>query len=407
MSGSIANTTPRLRILQVVPTYYPAVRYGGTIRSVHGLSAALAKRGHEVHVYTTSVDGDGDLDVPLDRPVDLDGVAVHYFRVPALRRLFWAPSLRRRLHESVSDFDVAHLHSVFLCPTWAAARIAARAGVPYVLSPHGMLIRDVIQRKSRLVKTTWINVVERATLAHAAGLHVTAELEGDEVRALDLPMPEIVRQIPNGIDWPERHLPLSETPFAGLPPRYALFLSRISWKKGLDRLLTAWHKVPDLPLVIAGNDDEDYTPKLRRLAQSLGLESRVVFTGPVSDEHKWALYEKAELFLLPSYSENFGMVVGEAMAMGCPVVVTPEVGVAQIVASEGAGIVTSNDPEKLAAAINALLADESRRHELGRRGVEAARKHFSWSTVVEEMESFYAAAIGAGAGASADVVVRT
>ena len=234
-----------------------------------------------------------------------------------------------------------------------------------------MLIRDVIQRKSRLVKTTWINLVERATLAHAAGLHVTAELEGDEFRALCLPMPEIVRSIPNGIDWPERHLPLSETPFA-LPPRYALFLSRISWKKGLERLLTAWHDVQDLPLVLAGNDDEDYTPKLRRLVRSLGLESRVVFTGPVSDEHKWALYKKAELFLLPSYSENFGMVVGEAMAMGCPVVVTPEVGVARIVASEGAGIVTSNDPEKLAAAINALLADEPRRRELA-RGVETAK----------------------------------
>src|SRR5579859_5635211 len=99
-----------LRILHVVPTYYPAVRYGGPIRSVHGLAAALVRRGHEVHVYTTSVDGDKDLDVPLGEPVNLDGVAVHYFRVPGLRRLCWCPSLGRRLRASVASFDVVHLH---------------------------------------------------------------------------------------------------------------------------------------------------------------------------------------------------------------------------------------------------------------------------------------------------------
>ena len=400
MTSSIAaDPARRLRILHVVPTYYPAVRYGGTIRSVHGLAAALRRRGHEVHVYTTSVDGENDLDVPPDRPVDLDGVAVHYFRVPALRRLFWAPALQRRLRESVSDFDVVHLHSVFLYPTWAAARVAAWAEVPYVMSPHGMLVGDVIRRKSRLVKTAWINLVERTTLARAAALHVTADLEGEEIRALRLPMPEIVRQVPNGIEWPTRHVPLSETPFANLPPRYALFLSRISWKKGLERLITAWQGVPDIPLVIAGNDDEAYTPKLRRLAQSLGLAERVIFAGSVSDDHKWALYERADLFLLPSYSENFGMVVAEAMYMGCPVVLTPEVGLARAVASAGAGVITSNNPATLAIAVNDLLANEEQRREMGRRGAEAARRLFSWSHVIDQMESLYLSAVSHGTAA--------
>src|ERR1700690_1357050 len=86
-----------LRILHVVPTYYPAVRYGGPIRSVHGLAVALSRRGHDVHVYTTNVDGPDNLDVPTDGPVLLDGIAVHYFRVPALRRLYWAPALARRM----------------------------------------------------------------------------------------------------------------------------------------------------------------------------------------------------------------------------------------------------------------------------------------------------------------------
>jgi glycosyltransferase involved in cell wall biosynthesis len=377
-----------MRILHVVSAYYPAVRYGGPIRSVHGLAAALAHRGHDVHVYTTSIDGDTDLDVPLDRPVSMDGVSVHYFRVPALRRIWWAPSLGRRLRESIGDFDVVHIHAVFLWPMLAAARAAARAGVPYVLSPRGMLIRDVISRKSRWVKTAWIRVFERKTLAQAAAIHVTAELEGAELHAMGLQSRHIAC-IPNGVDWPRAHLSLIQGPYKDLPGRYVLFLSRISWKKGLDRLVTAWQWISDVPLVIAGNDDENYQPELEELARSLGIGDRVIFLGSVEDTHKWALYEHAELFVLPSYSENFGNVIAEAMAMSCPVVLTAEVGIAPIVEATGAGLVVDGDPEKLATAIRELLADPQRRAEMGRRGATAAKTRLSWSGVAAEAEGLY------------------
>ena len=405
VGGALPNAARQLKILHVVPTYYPAVRYGGPIRSVHGLAAALARRGHDVHAYTTSMDGDQDLDVPLDSPVDLQGVAVRYFRVPALRRLCWAPALARRLRESIADFDIVNLHSVYLWPTFVAARAAARARVPYIVTPHGMLSRDLIRRKSRWVKTAWINLVENTTLARAAALHVTAELERDELRDLRLTLPDIVATVPNGLDFPTQHLPLSATPHAGLSRPYALFLSRINWKKGLDQLITAWQWVPRLPLVIAGNDAEGYQPHLQRLAHSLGIADRVHFIGPVSDEHKWALYEQAELFLLPSFSENFAMVVAEAMGVGCPVIVTPEVGLARLVEKSGAGLVIGNEPVKLAEAVNGLLADEPRRRELGRRGREAARSQLSWSAVIGQMEQLYIRAIESHA-AAAGVSVR-
>jgi glycosyltransferase involved in cell wall biosynthesis len=379
----------RLRILHVVPTYYPAIRYGGPIRSVHGLAAALAGRGHDVHVYTTSVDGPDDLDVPADRPVLLDGVAVHYFRVPALRRLYWAPGLAKRLRLDIDGFDVVHLHSVFLWPTWAAARIAAAAGVPYIMTPRGMLIRSLILRKSRWVKTAWITLIERRSLARAAAVHVTAELEADELRCFGFHMPQVAC-IPNGVEWPSAPAAIAASPFSGLPSRFGLFLSRITWKKGLDRLITAWQWVPDLPLVIAGNDEEDYLPKLRALAQELGIAHRIHFVGPASDTHKWALYAAADVFVLPSYSENFGNVVAEAMAMGCPVIVTPEVGIAAMVAQAGAGIVSSGEPAQLAAAITALLGDAAMRAEYGRRGRELARGSLSWSGVAERTEKLYA-----------------
>src|SRR6185312_306874 len=195
--------------------------------------------------------------------------------------------------------------------------------------------------------------------------------------------------IPNGVEWPARHAPLEDGPFARLPERYALFLSRINWKKGLDRLITAWQWVPDIPLVIAGNDEENYQPALEKLVSSLGLAGRVLFVGPASDAHKWALYERAQLFVLPSYSENFGNVVAEAMAMGCPVVVTNEVGIAPLVEAAGAGAVTDGAPGKLAVTIRELLLDPERRLEMGHRGAEAARTRLSWSGVVDSTETLY------------------
>lgn len=385
----IESAGSRLRILQVAASYYPAVRYGGPIRSVHGLAVALAKRGHDVHVYTTNIDGDSVLDVPVDRPVDVDGVKVHYFPVSAaLKRLCWSPELERRVRDSIAEFDVLHLHAVFLLPMRAAARAAARAGVPYVIAPRGMLIRDVIHRKSRWVKTAWINLVERTTLANAAAVHVTADVEGLELKALGLPSHRI-ECIPNGVEWPAEHAPLEQGPFAALPERYVLFLSRISWKKGLDRLITAWQWVPDIPLVIAGNDDENYRPRLEDLARSVGVADRVLFVGPASDAQKWALYARAQLFVLPSYSENFGNVVAEAMAMGCPSLVTAEVGIAPLLTATGAGKVVSGAPEALAAEVRELLADPAARQEMGRRGAEAARAELSWPGVAAQVERLY------------------
>jgi glycosyltransferase involved in cell wall biosynthesis len=365
---------------------------------VHGLAAGLARRGHDVHVYTTNVDGDRDLDVPTDQPMALDGVSVHYFPVPALRRLYWAPSLKRRLRESLAGFDVVHIHGVYLWPLLVAARAAARAGVPYVVAPRGQLIRDLIVRKSRWIKTAWIQLFERVTLARAAAVHVTAEAEGSALRELGLSARRIAC-IPNGVDYPEVHEPLEGGPYGNLPSQYVLFLSRINWKKGLDRLIQAWQLIPHWPLVIAGNDDEGYRPRLEELARTLGIADRVLFIGEVSDEHKWALYERAQLFVLPSYSENFGNVVAEAMAMACPVVLTPEVGIAPLVRASGAGVVTDGAPEKLAAVIEELWLDPGRRLEMGRRGAATVRMHLSWNGIAETTETLYREVLQAAATA--------
>ncbi len=385
------------RILHVVPTYYPAVRYGGPIRSVHGLARSLARRGHEVQVYTTNMDGPETLDVPTDRPVNLDGVAVHYFPVPAFRRLAWSPAMGSRLRATVADFDLLHLHSVFLWPLQAAARAAVRAGVPYLLAPRGMLVRDVIRGKSRWIKTAWIELFDKRTLRDAAGLHATADLEIEDVRTLGLQFTAAFC-VQNGVEWPEDFAPLERGPFAELPQPYALFLSRISWKKGLDRLIKAWKFVPDLPLIIGGNDYEGLIPALGELARREGVQDRVRFLGAVADRDKWALYANARLLVLPSYNENFGNVVAEAMAMRCPVVVTRTVGIAPLVERAGAGVVCGDTPGEIAASVRALAFDEARRAECGRRGRAAVEATLSWDAIAAQMEQVYETVI-AGAAA--------
>src|SRR4051794_24817373 len=133
-----------MRIVHVVPSYLPAVRHGGPIFAVHGLCRALAARGHQVEVFTTNVDGPNNSPVPLGTGVELDGVQIQYFPSYILRRLYWSPLLARRLRASVANCSVMHLHSVFLWPTWAAAGIARAAHIPYVISPRGMLVKDLV-----------------------------------------------------------------------------------------------------------------------------------------------------------------------------------------------------------------------------------------------------------------------
>ena len=370
-----------MRILHVVPTYLPAWRHGGPILAVHGLCKALAARGHEVTVFTTNVHGDETLEVPLERPVAMDGITVRYFPVRPPRRLYFAPGLGRAAREGMGRFDVVHLHSVFLWPTTAVARAAERAGVPYVLSPRGMLVPDLMRTRGRWRKLAWMLAAERRTIERAAALHATSGLEAEEAARLDLPLPPVA-VVPNGIDpepWNGQASPVVQSVLESGP--FFLLLGRISWKKGLDRLIPAMKAVPGAFLAIAGNDEEGLRPGLERLAQ----DGNVVFLGPVHGPDKAALLHRAAALVLPSRSENFGNVVLEAWAAGRPVVVTPEVGLAETVRETGAGIVA----EDLGAALREMLADPDRREEMGRRGVEAVRERFGWEEVARRMERIY------------------
>ena len=384
-----------MKILHIVPTYLPARRYGGPIHSVHGLCKKLAELGHEVHVFTTNVDGPNDSEVLVKTPVDVDGVKVWYFPSTYLRRLYYSPSMGRVLNREIHPFEILHLHSVFLWPTWMGAQMAKRKKIPYLISPRGMLVRSLINKKSRFFKSLWLELIERRNLENAAAIHATSEMEAEEIKRFHFKLPSVAI-VPNGVDS-EIAMPAENT--SGLvmtvlsdalkKKPFILFLGRLNWKKGLDRLIPALSFVPEAHLVIAGNDEEGYQKVLEALAEKHGVKDRVTFTGPVYGEEKIVLLKQATILALPSYSENFGNVVLEAMAVGCPVVVTPEVGLAGVVKQSGAGLVSKGDPKILGENLKTLLSNSEQRQQMGLKGQKLVCDQFTWDSVAKQMEIIY------------------
>ena len=381
-----------LRLLHVVPTYLPAVRYGGPIRSVHELCRELAAAGHDVHVFTTSVDGPFDSDVPLMRPVDLDGVKVTYFPSRTLRRLYWSPPMRQALAGAITGFDVVHLHAVYLWPILAGARAARAHGVPYVMSPRGMLVPQLIRRKSRWVKEAWIRLVERTNLEAAAAIHTTSAVEARHLVGFGWRLPPIVT-IPHGVDDPPPASAKALSPdvaaaLAGGP--MILAFGRISWEKGLDRLIAALAAAPAARIVIAGDDSTGHAAFLASEAARLGVTARVtILARHVDGGDKEALFAGARLFAMTSLSENFGIAAFEAMRRGGPVLATPDVGMAEIVRESGAGTVVEPTAAAIATGLGSMFADPDACRRQGEAGRRHVVDHYGWPAIARRMAALY------------------
>lgn len=374
-----------MKLLHVVPSYLPAVRYGGPIVSVHQLCAALVRAGHQVDVVTTNVDGAGDSAVTLGARVDIDGVGVYYFPSHWLRRLYYAPAMRCWLQKHGVGYDLMHLHSVFLWPTLVAARIASAGGVAYVVSPRGMLVRELVHARSRWLKTAWIALFERRTLVEAAAIHLTSSVEAEAFADFGLVTRARLVVIPNGVDL------AAVTPVdAPRPAPYVLVLGRISWKKRIERAIDAVAQVPGLKLVVAGGDDEGILPQLRKQAQMLGIAERVEFVGTVEGDQKQAWLRGALALLMVSYTENYGNVVLEAMAQSTPAIVLPQIGAADAVRAAAAGWVIDDNPAALVACLRELLADPLQAQTRGARGAAYVRRELSWDAIARTMAELYA-----------------
>ncbi|MGO9211349.1 MAG: glycosyltransferase [Terriglobales bacterium] len=369
-----------MKVLHIVPSFYPAFNYGGPITSVYELCSGLVRQGCEVHVLTTDANGLGAvLDVAKDAPVTLPpGVSVRY--CPRIFRHSVSPQLARWLTPSIRWADLVHLTAVYNFPTLPTLAACRWLQKPLVWSPRGALQRWPNSRRPGL-KAGWESLCGRLA-PRGMVLHVTSEQEAAESAARFPGVRAAV--IPNGVE-----LPLRIDRRNGSGGLRLLFLGRLDPKKGIENLLAACQRLQVAKpwcLTIAGAGDADYSAALEESARQLGLREHVSFVGEVRGQAKTDLFAASDLAVFPSHTENFAMVVAEALAHGVPVIAskgTPWAGVE----ARGCGLWVENDPATLAAAIERI--SHMPLAEMGQRGRRWMEEEFSWETVSRAMLELY------------------
>lgn len=369
-----------MKVLHVIPSL--SARHGGPSVALPLIARSLVQAGVSVDVATTDDDGPGmRVDVPLGRPVQRDGWRVFHFRK---QTEFYKVSLpfRSWVRRHAGDYDLVHIHALFSHTSNAAAHAARRAGVPYVIRPLGVLNRWGMENRRRILKQLSFRFIEQPILRNAAAMHYTAEAErieaeqsGATARAEVVPLGIDVGQFAS-LPGPEKFL----EKFPSARGRdVVLFLSRVDAKKGLDLLLPAFAKVrakfPNALLVIAGNGEETFVSGLRKRSAELGVAADVVWAGFLGGADKLAAFSAAKVFTLPSYSENFGIALVEALAAGLPTVTTDAVAVSEDIARHDAGLVVPCEVMALADALARLLGDGELRlkHSVNARQLAARR----------------------------------
>ena len=349
---------------------------GGPARSVAALCRSLSKESVGVEIVT------GDVEFDARVPVRASGVARRWGRVQPLRGAF-----ERLLEERIAATRAAavHDHGIWLDSNRAAARVADRRSVARIVSPRGMLSEWSLAHRGWRKRIAW-RAYQRRDLETADALHATSDLEAEEIRAAGIGVPIAI--LPNGVELP----PDAERDPA--PPdriRRFLFLSRIHPKKGLEALVEAWRaaRPAGWELVIAGPDERGHRAQIERQARGLGADSAIRFRDAVSDDEKWGLYGTADVFVLPTSSENFGAVVAEALASSVPVITTRAAPWSSLV-EHGCGWWTEVGVEPLSAAIReaAELPDGDRR-AMGARGRRLVAERFAWPVIARRMIDVY------------------
>jgi glycosyltransferase involved in cell wall biosynthesis len=360
---------------------------------VRALASRLSRTGIEAHIATTDDNGPEQLRVPLGVPVVEDGVTYWYFRRQTRFYTFSWP-LTAWLIRHVREFDLVHIHALFSYAALPAAFLARRYGVPYIVRPLGTLNEWGMKTRRPWIKQLSFGLIESRILKHAAIVHYTSEQERVEAGSLQIATPAAI--IPNTL--PDHPDTVEAGAFRGKHPELRdrniiLFLSRLDAKKGLELLLPAFARVhrqfPNTILVLAGNGTIDFVNQLKQQASSLNIERDVFWAGFLSGTEKWAALRDAAVFVLPSHSENFGIAVLEAMAVGVPVVVSDQVGIHREIANADAGLVTSGTIDCLTEALIQILEHPAESSLMGANGKLLAESNYSSEVVVKKLMHVY------------------
>jgi glycosyltransferase involved in cell wall biosynthesis len=393
-----------VKILHVIPSVSP-VR-GGTSRAILDMVRALQAQGIDAEIATTNDDGDNLLDVPLGELTLFDRIPTYFFPrfsppLPALREFAYSGAFTIWLFQNITKYESIHVHGLFSYTSTVAMAIARIKGVPYLVTPHGMLCEWSLQQ-SMQKKQVYLQLIERANINGAKAIHLTCQQELDDVTLLnfipakfilrlaltDMPViiPEAAQILRQSLNCPE------DEPII-------LFLSRLHYKKGLDYLIPALGKIQSrrFTFVIAGNGTPAYEAEIQELLVAAGIEDRTRMVGFVKGAQKDLLIQGANLFALTSHSENFGISVLEALVVGTPVLVTPGVGLATIVQEQNLGYVADLNIEAITDSLDRYLVDlatPTTHHEncaklMGKRAREFTIEHYTWDKIATDLLQVY------------------
>ncbi|HUN21917.1 MAG TPA: glycosyltransferase [Anaerolineales bacterium] len=366
--------------------------HGGPTVALQTMSQALSDAGIHVDICTTNISRKSALDVPLYQPVQQFGGSTWYFPV-TFHPYSISFSLAKWLNANIQNYSIVHLHGIFTFPTDYAAWLAKRKNIPYIIRPLGILNQYGVQKRKKQLKKLWLRLLT-PTLQGAKAIHFTSTAEKTEAQ-------EVIQNI-NGVILP---LGINMAEFEQLPTKQAfleqypqlseqkilLFLSRIDPKKGLEMLLPAFKNCcqlhQNLHLIIAGSGEPTYERSIKNLVSQLDIEHSITFTGHVSGNQKLLLFAGADLFVLPSYSENFGVSVIEAMAAGLPVLISKNVAISNEITSASAGL-DFDTSKTLEEKIHQFLS-QSNRNKLSTNARHLAHVSFSSKQMANNLISLY------------------
>jgi len=381
------RSTTALKVLHVSPSYAPAWGYGGATEAIYQFSRHVALAGAHVKVLTTDADGrerrlsadarrefERDLPFEIRYCVRMTGHSV-------------SPELVANLRQMVAWSDVVHLHATFSFPTIPTLLAARMLGRPIVWTLHGALQRWH-RRRGEAKKHAWVRICRAAAPAKLV-LHATSDQEA--VESLEQFGHATAVVIPNGVETPAR---IERT-----PRNAALrlgFIGRLDPKKGIENLLDACGRLSErhnlaFSLAVAGSGDPQYEQLLKARSVALGIDGRIEFLGDVRGERKRRFFQATDIAIVPSFTENFGLVVTEALAHGVPVIASTGTPWAYL-EERSCGLWVRNDAESLANAVekmNRMALDQ-----MGERGRRWMMEEFGWPQCARKLIACYRALLG-------------
>jgi glycosyltransferase involved in cell wall biosynthesis len=383
-----------VKVLHVIPSVSPTL--GGPTQVVLNLVKALRECDIEAEIVTTNDHGANLLDVPLYQRTEYEQVPVWFLPrfSPPLKEYIFSPAITQWLWQNMRNYDILDNHYLFSYASTCAGAIARWQNIPYTVRTMGQLAPWALAQ-SQQKKQLYSLLIERHNLHRAAAIHCTSAGEAEDVRNFGIKTPTVT--LPLGVNQPET-LPDAKQKIRDKYqiPRavpIVLFLSRLHYKKRPDLLIRSLSKLASnqtqFHLILAGTGEPDYLKYLHDLVLDSGLSNQTTFSGFVTGKDKDLLLQGADIFVLPSFSENFGIAVAEALSHGLPVIITPDIQIAPEISTANAGLIVPGEEEAIANAIAQLIATPEQRYQLAENGKKLVKQRYSWDAIACQLTQVY------------------